>query len=288
MPSAAIQLTSVGTFTIASSSYIIVITGRKQVAQIWGKPIYVITGVTLIPLSSFSEARDAIENTRKALESGDGNHAGAAADSDTTDDEAEHVDHVAAADIHEDPKIPMKEKTSALPASNEDQSIAKDVISKRGAYGRFAERWFSKKGWNVERRKSQGLSTNVSEVQNTGQLERSGLETKESSISKEDLTSSDSSTAQGSQESGIIATLIPKLLRTARLLLNSQSFYFSYDHDITHRVGSGPSRDEDIPLHRKADPMVILLSSFDVSSALTELEVLLESAFDIKFCGSRS
>jgi len=37
-------------------------------------------------------------------------------------------------------------------------SIAEDVIGKKGVYGRFAERWFSKRGWQVDRNRLQGLS----------------------------------------------------------------------------------------------------------------------------------
>ena len=35
-------------------------------------------------------------------------------------------------------------------------SIAEDVIDKKGVYGRFADKWFSKRGWNVEKRRALG------------------------------------------------------------------------------------------------------------------------------------
>ena len=243
---------------MASSSYLIVITGRKQIAQVWGRPIYVITRVSLIPLSSLSEAKFAIEKTRKALESGEGVHAGAAADSDTTDDEAEH-DHVQAAtgDGADDPKTPRKEKRAIFP-SGDDQSVAQDVFNRRGAYGRFAERWFSKKGWSVERRKSQGLSADAPEIRKAQTVEGDAQSPSNSGATEQKPPTLNLPESPAKESSNIVAALTPKLLRTTQLLLNSQSFYFSYDHDITHRIGSNSGKNVEIPLHRRADPMVSL------------------------------
>ena len=229
-----------------------------------------ITGVTLIPLSSFSEAKLAIENHRKALESGEGSYAGATADSDTSEDEVERADHVTATDTEDEIPSPIKVRSAASGASQD--SVAQDVIGKRGAYGRFAERWFSKKGWSVERRKSLGMSPDSADpsrpqrpvVDKLDLKDQDKLDSKEQS--KSDLNEHDDALestldAQApatipAEASGIVATLIPKLLRTTRLLLNSQSFYFSYDHDITRRVGSDPGKRGDLPLHKRVDPLV--------------------------------
>lgn len=51
-------------------------------------------------------------------------------------------------------------------------------------------------------------------------------------------------------------TLLPKLLRTTKVLLASRSFFFSYDYDITRRLGSQGAYNRDIPLHRIVDPLV--------------------------------
>ena len=244
----------------------IVITSRRQVAQVWGKPIYVITGVTLIPLSSFSEAKLAIENHRKALESGEGSHAGATADSDTSEDEVERADRATTTETEDDLPSPAKGRSAASGGSQDAPSVAQDVIGKRGAYGRFAERWFSKNGWSVERRKSLGMSPDSSDpgrpqrplVDKLDSEQRSKADLNEHDEAIECPREASAPATIPAEASGIVATLIPKLLRTTRLLLNSQSFYFSYDHDITRRIGTG--KGGDLPLHKRVDPQV---SSYD-------------------------
>src|SRR5271167_3705762 len=54
------DLTLPGVLSIASFSYLIAITRREQVAQILGKPVYVISGVAVLPLSSQHDANKAI------------------------------------------------------------------------------------------------------------------------------------------------------------------------------------------------------------------------------------
>lgn len=49
-------------------------------------------------------------------------------------------------------------------------------------------------------------------------------------------------------------TLLPKLLRTTRMLLTSRSFFFSYEFDITRRLGEGNTSSE-VPLHKSVDEL---------------------------------
>ena len=212
----------------------------------------------MIPLSSFSEAKSAIENHRKAVESNDGsgNHAGAGADSDTSEDEIDHAEHVTSREREDDVPSPAKERVAASRGVNEDSSVARDVISKKGAYGRFTERWFSKNGWSVERRKNQGMSADASDPAKI----REAIPEKGGSGADEKAPASPRTLKALKlpleRSPSIVATLVPKLLRTSRLLLNSQSFYFSYDHDITRRIGSPSGRGGDISLHKRVDPLV--------------------------------
>ncbi|MCJ1228694.1 hypothetical protein MMC12_005355, partial [Toensbergia leucococca] len=60
-------LANQGLLTVASTSYLISITRRQQIAQIRGKPIFVVTGVVIIPLSSQSDARNAIQEAKESL-----------------------------------------------------------------------------------------------------------------------------------------------------------------------------------------------------------------------------
>lgn len=58
--------------------------------------------------------------------------------------------------------------------------------------------------------------------------------------------------------------LLPKFLKTTRILLASKSFFFSYEYDITRRLGcqgSQTAKGSELPLHRAVDPLVCRLTS---------------------------
>ena len=265
------------------------ITKRRQAAQIRGKPIYAISGVTLIPLSSFSEAKTVIETSHKALEPCQGTQGGAAADDDTSDEEIDHAEHAdATAGAEDEPSSPINRKISTTSTTSKDgSSVVQDVIGKKGAYGRFAERWFSKKGWSVERRKSQGMSSDISRaIEAQEAAKESPGETQ--GVEKSTAGSTEDGAGEEDKAPSVVSSLVPKLLRTTRLLLNSQSFYFSYDHDITHRTGAEPGRSGEVPLHRLADPLVGVIQQINFTDANFGLLVLLEPLFDLIICAERS
>lgn len=54
----------------------------------------------------------------------------------------------------------------------------------------------------------------------------------------------------------ITGKLLPKLLRTTKMLLASRSFFYSYDYDITRRIGDQGTKHADVPLHRSVDALV--------------------------------
>lgn len=60
----------------------------------------------------------------------------------------------------------------------------------------------------------------------------------------------------GSQEANTANALVPKLLRTTRMLLSSRSFFYSYDLDITRRLGGEIIKNPEIPLSKSVDPLV--------------------------------
>ena len=215
-----------------------------------------ISGVTLIPLASCAEAKSAIESLKRSLEKG-----GVHPDSDTSDEEEQHPDLVSAKE-EDEPSSPDQEKGPILATDPKNSSsIAQDVISKKGAYGRFAERWFSRKGWSVERRRSQGMSTSGAEgvAQSKVRNVESDLPPNATAAPEEAIEDSKLDEQQKTDNTSVTATLAPKLLRTTRLLFNSQSFYFSYDHDLTRRLSSGASKASDVPLCKRVDPLVSCL-----------------------------
>jgi len=261
---------TIGLLSVASSSYLISISRRQQVALIKGSPIYVVTGVALIPLSSQTDAESAILQAQQSLKEDSGDKGPEILDSDGSEDEEKIFHGGLAEDDHYD--SPTDSKPPTPPRTNpRGSSVAEDVIGKRGQYGRFAEKWFSKKGWSTERRRAQGMSTEDLEKTNLNATptESAGVVDVETSIGQTHASDPADSQQDGTLLSGqeetansikpsanvnVTNTLSPKLLQTTRMLLASKSFYFSYDYDITRRIGSQCLGD--ISMYRAVDPLV--------------------------------
>ena len=245
----------VGILTVGPSSYLITVSSRKQVALMFGKPVYVITGVALIPLSSQSDAVKVIEQTKQALKKGPSTaHKGdeVPGNNDTSDDEDHQSDHVPATE-DDDPIIPPTPQSKGdhpddqQGAKKADSSVAVDVIGRQGQYGRFAERWFSRKGWAVDKRRNLGLSADVAGKEPATNLDQS-KEAKSKGGIEEQLPNEQ-------PEISKTANLLPKMLQTTKMLLSSESFFFSYEYDITRRLGDH-TKSADLPLYKSVDPLV--------------------------------
>jgi SacI homology domain len=239
---------------IASASFLIALTEREQVAQIKGKPIYAVTGVSLIPLASQIEAQRAIDQYNKSPKKTK-NQPSTESPGDVTDDEGVRSGNVTADEdavenrsTSDDPQSPLQSKPH-----QESSSIAQDVIRRKGQYGRFAERWFSKKGWVSDKRRV-SLSIRDKSTE-SGSKVNAALP---SEINTEP-SNRQGSNVDGAGESSLVPSLLPKLLRTTKMLFNSNSFFFSYDYDLTRRVGSETDTSSDLPLAKAVDPLVRLL-----------------------------
>ena len=115
--------------------------------------------------------------------------------------------------------------------------MAQDVIGRKGSYGRFAQRWFSKSGWAMDQKRTMGLS-----AEDGGKGK--GVPAVKFSIPED---------ADGSAAA---ISLLPKLLRTSQILFgSSKTFYFAYDHDITRSMAN-PKVPETplVPLHEHVEP----------------------------------
>lgn len=155
-------------------------------------------------------------------------------------------------------------------------SVAEDVMQKRGMYGRFADKWFSKKGWSAESRRVQGLSSEE-------ELARKGApKNVESIIPKEEETPKSTSNADGlpvkeadvekpvspedipkalsGQKDSTTIALLPKILRTTKMYFSSGSFFFSYDYDLSHGIAQ-QEPNYSIPLFKQFDSLVSNASS---------------------------
>ena len=175
--------------------------------------------------------------------------------------------------------------------------MVKDVISKKGQYGRFAERWFSRKGWSTDKRRAQGMSTaDEDKLPSVGAAESAPPKDSpevaaEERLAKMDLSDQTSDlksrkTSQlGNREANTANALVPKLLRTTRMLLSSRSFFYSYDLDITRRLGGETMRNPEIPLSKSVDPLVSFLSIFgDLARALPLIPIPSSSGITIWHC----
>lgn len=226
------------------------------------------TGVALIPLSSQADAKKVIEQNKTNLKKrANATSTGVLSDSETSEEEDEHSErgYTSGAE-HDDPTVPTTPESKSSQAVDSEgsgqksSSIVQDVIGRKGQYGRFAERWFSKKGWSVERRRTLGLSAD-----DTGEAGATDPRFSDAAGKIKDKSSSGDTDKQEQADlantaqpgsSTVADSLIPKLLKTTKLLFSSNSFYFSYEYDITRRLGTNDAKDNAIPLHKSLDPLV--------------------------------
>ena len=150
-------------------------------------------------------------------------------------------------------------RSEVEPTLNPTSSIAQDVIQRKGAYGRFAERWFSKNGWIPSGTKVQSAASNALQAV---------IPVKAASGPEEPGASKNERDAVSSQDVPAVAiTLLPKILKTLNLMFNSKCFYFSHDLDITRRLGTQQSRSAGVPLSKLADPLVSSYCSLNLRSS---------------------
>lgn len=267
---------TLGLLKLASSSYLVAISRREQIAQIRGKPVYVITGVDLIPLSSQSEAQAAITHARTSSAR---KSAAAIQDDDTdTDDDASSSSAATAAEHDEEqdsvPSTPIQDTPGGSRSGRLQKSttVVADVIKNKGSYGRFAQKWFSKAGWTTEGRRKQGMSSdNLSSI--TSEQEKAAQdalpdgkehEADVAAIETADPVVDETSTGEQPPSSlhAVMENLTPRILRTTKLFFASHSFYFSYDYDISRSLPRQENTSSTVPLYKRFDPLVSIFHSF--------------------------
>lgn len=255
---------SLGLLSLASSSYLVAISKREQVAQIRGKPIYVITNVALIPLASQTEAQHAIQHAKTTLKS---NKPESLDTSDDEDDSTSTVD-----DEHDDnASVEMPDEPLQVPKGsvNKATTVVADVIKNKGQYGRFAQRWFSKGGWKSDGIRKQGMSASEDDLtmeqkkqaedslpaDKKDEVESAPVDTQAQSApsNEEQPTTEPTPVAPGDTT---LATLIPRILKTTNLYFTSRSFYFSYDYDLSRSLSRQESTSASVPLYKRFDPLV--------------------------------
>ncbi|GAD95719.1 SacI domain protein [Paecilomyces variotii No. 5] len=241
----------VGLLSVASYSFLVSITQREQVAQILGKPIYAVTNVAIIPLSSQADASRAILQAQENLSGGELGPGETA--SDTSSDASSATSDGAESGISEDQTV------AAPPAASHKRdgsvsSIVEDVIGKKG---RFTVNWFSRQ-WGLGRNNVAGKETDVDkESDSVGTLpgpEISDVKEEATTAAPEGVVPSKEEAREEHTPDETVA-LMPKLLRYTKLLFASNNFFFSYDYDLTRRFSVEDPIKAHAPLHTRVDPL---------------------------------
>jgi hypothetical protein len=206
---------------------LISITQREQVAQIFGKPIFVITDVAFTPLTSQTEANKAIAEAiaaQKGVSLDHGTDSSDESDLEPTREPQTPGDPIDTSPTPDDHR-PLQERSAS------GTSIVKDVISNRGQYGKVASQWFSRKAW------AQGKVASATGLERPSNDPTSDAsQTLASSDERLEKEAGNMVATTSSQDAAV--ALIPKILKSTRLILTSRSFFFSYDTDLTHRMGT--------------------------------------------------
>lgn len=160
----------------------------------------------------------------------------------------------------------------------QDTSVAADVIQRKGVYGRFADKWFSRKGWSDDQRRTQGLTSDEklagkSAPKNVESTPKEEGEAKSSPVTdalpSKDRDAPDAvkpeeipKALEGHKDATTIA-LLPKILQTTRMYFSSGNFFFSYDYDLSHGIGN-LRPNSSLPLFKQFDPLVSQLITIQV------------------------
>ncbi|KAI4634863.1 hypothetical protein J4E83_002185 [Alternaria metachromatica] len=261
----------IGLLKVATSYFLISISDREQVALVRGKPIYKITDVALIPLSSQADADKAIAATRDHLKRR--NRAPGLEDDDSDSDSEDGAPSVTDSLVEDSSSTPSEVKDSVTGQKGSAQrktSVAEDVIQRKGVYGRFANKWFSRKGWSADNRRLQGLSSeenlaakNVPQNVDSGvpkEEEQPKSESKPDAIPTDDKDISEPVSpeaipkALGGEKDAATVALLPKILQTTKMYFSSGNFFFSYDYDISHGIGQQQASSS-VALFKQFDPL---------------------------------
>ena len=291
--SIAFKLTHGGILDLVASSHLIVITQTEEVAQIRGKAVYAVRDVVLIPLTSQSDAESVIGKTLAALKQPANSTADADAEVTDVEEDTEpasvegDAQPPEAAAVEPPSNIDESAETSKVesgeqlsePATvdapkgvlGQTSSLAKNVVQQPGRYGRFAKSWFGKSNVAVRASNKQGDSKNDdlaldlseqdgSEVPNNEKTlfegSQNSAEEKDSNEKGSGETPSSNATTAGAKQTNAIEALSGRIQRTTRLYFSSSGFYFSYDYDISTRLGGKKTAEPDLPLWKKFDPLV--------------------------------
>lgn len=240
----------IGVVDIASTSYLIAITKRKQVAKIFDKPIYLIEDITVLPLSSQHDAEQAIRLATRPGDS-DSNYS----DDSGSDAEEENSVRDASVELSTTPGNdirPLQEKNAS------STSIAEIVATRNVSFGRFASQWFSRQKAPPSTGANAGTVDNVTTPMpaEKGDTIVEDIENAERAKDVSPATSQVSSTDYVATQN-----LLPRILKTVKMVFTSQSYFFSYEFDLTKRFQDLDPGDQKLNLQRMNSVVSCLMKS---------------------------
>ncbi|KAI5367807.1 Putative SAC domain, inositol phosphatase, hSac2 domain-containing protein [Septoria linicola] len=236
----------VGLLNLVSSSYLIAVTKREQVAQIREKPVYRITDVTLIPLSDRSSAATAITNAQVQLKQN-------ASAGDETDDSDVGEDAGTEPGDQTEHQHPSDEaKALEPPQPGTGTSFVKDVVQNKGKFGRFATSWFSKSNRQTS---TQPFEELTSEQKRSESHALPGADKKSAHESSDPQEEPKGRTSTEKRRQSAIEYLTPRIIKSTRLYFSSSGFYFSYDHDLSRALGTASTMSPSVPLWKRFDSL---------------------------------
>jgi hypothetical protein len=211
--------------TIAHLTFLLCITRREQVAHVLGEPIYAVEDIAILPVLSQRSAEEAILLARRALQKTDrawDDRSPLSASDESDDEESLDVGMVVGSGAC------STLGPESLPTAIRDEpvsGVAQDVIQRKGQYGPFASQWFSKRGWGLGNKAPELKSRPGSQMKSRGRPDESN----ETGPSK-----------RTPHEAAV--KMLPKIIRTTKLLFSSGGFYFSYDINLTKRMSGVAAR----------------------------------------------
>lgn len=227
----------------------------------------------MIPLSSQADADKAIVSAREHLQRH--NKAGAAGADDSESEDEDDAPSVTDSLVEDSAPASTEVKdpvTGQNGPAKQDTSVAADVMQRKGVYGRFADKWFSRKGWSADSRRTQGLTSEENLAAKKAPANVESLpkddETAKTPSKGDGLPSIDSKApdavspeevpkALSGQKDATTIALLPKILQTTRMYFASGNFFFSYEYDLSHGIGE-PRPNSSLPLFKQFDPLVSL------------------------------
>lgn len=185
-----------------------------------------------------------------------------------------------------------------------DTSVAQDVMARKGFYGRFTNKWFSKGGWTADSRRSEG-TTSEEDLTKTPKYEQAepapvrdeGASAKVASKEAEGLNERDGAELSNEPPAEIAdvepppgeeVPLLPKLLTVAKFFFSSKSFYFSYDYDLSRDISKQAASISSVPLFKSFDPLVRFNANHTCEPTLIHPVVFLEQTSHQPIRGRRS